>query len=76
ETFLDWLDGRGVQVVCCGHQGQSPPITGKMPHDLLWQKCLSANNFYKEVEVDHRAKDPALKALQAVRSLRAVVPVV
>ncbi|MEW8686496.1 MAG: hypothetical protein AB2556_11850 [Candidatus Thiodiazotropha sp.] len=23
ETFLDWLDCRGVQVVCCGDQGGS-----------------------------------------------------
>ncbi|MEW8688950.1 MAG: AAA family ATPase [Candidatus Thiodiazotropha sp.] len=22
ETFLDWLNGRGVQVVCCGDQGR------------------------------------------------------
>ncbi|MEW8689188.1 MAG: hypothetical protein AB2556_25480 [Candidatus Thiodiazotropha sp.] len=26
ETFLDWLNSRGVQVVCCGDQGQPPPI--------------------------------------------------
>ncbi|MEW8688324.1 MAG: AAA family ATPase [Candidatus Thiodiazotropha sp.] len=35
ETFLDWLERRGVQVVCCGDQGQPPPITGEMPHDWL-----------------------------------------
>ena len=33
ETFLDWLDQRGVQVVCCGDQGQPPPIAGESPHD-------------------------------------------
>ena len=22
ETLLDWLEGRGVQVICCGDQGQ------------------------------------------------------
>ena len=26
ETFLDWLEGRGIQVICCGDQGQPPPI--------------------------------------------------
>ena len=30
EIFLDWLEGRGVQVVCCGDQGQPPPIAGEM----------------------------------------------
>ena len=24
ETFLDWLEGRGVQVICCGDQGEPP----------------------------------------------------
>ena len=28
ETFLDWLNQRGVQVICCGDQGQPPPISG------------------------------------------------
>ncbi|MEW8688338.1 MAG: hypothetical protein AB2556_21205, partial [Candidatus Thiodiazotropha sp.] len=64
QTFLDWLDGRGVQVICCGDQGQPPPIAGEMPHDWLRKRCLSTNNYYEEVEVDHRAKDPALKALK------------
>ena len=31
ETFLDWLEGRGVQVICCGDQEQPPPIAGEMP---------------------------------------------
>ncbi|MEW8688819.1 MAG: AAA family ATPase [Candidatus Thiodiazotropha sp.] len=35
ETFLEWLDSGGVQVVCCGDQGQSPPIVGGMSHDWL-----------------------------------------
>ncbi|MEW8688319.1 MAG: hypothetical protein AB2556_21110, partial [Candidatus Thiodiazotropha sp.] len=39
ETFLDCLDGRGVQVVCCGDQGQPPPITGEMPHDWLQRRA-------------------------------------
>ncbi|MEW8689143.1 MAG: AAA family ATPase, partial [Candidatus Thiodiazotropha sp.] len=60
ETFLDWLEGRGVQVVCCGDRGHLPPVTGEMPHDWLREHA----NYYEEVEVDHRAKDPALKALK------------
>ncbi|MEW8689199.1 MAG: AAA family ATPase, partial [Candidatus Thiodiazotropha sp.] len=39
ETFLGWLDGRGVQVVCCGDQGQPPPIAGEMPHDWLRRRA-------------------------------------
>ena len=35
ETFLDWLEGRGVQVICCGDQGQPHPIAGEIPHDWL-----------------------------------------
>ena len=58
ETFLDWLEHRGVQVVCCGDQGQPPQIVGEMPHDWLKQRA----NYHEEVEVDHRAKDPDLKA--------------
>jgi hypothetical protein len=64
ETFLDWLQHRGVQVICCGDQGQPPPITGEMPHDWLKERA----DFYEEVQVDHRAKDLALKALK--RSIR------
>ena len=60
ETFLDWLEGRGVQVICCGDQGQPPPIAGEMPHDWLREHA----NYYEEVEVDHRAKDPLLKAFK------------
>ena len=60
ETFLDWLEGRGVQVICCGDQGQPPPIAGEIPHDWLREHV----NYYKEVEVDHRAKDPLIKALK------------
>ncbi|MEW8685630.1 MAG: hypothetical protein AB2556_07460, partial [Candidatus Thiodiazotropha sp.] len=55
ETFLDWLDGRGVQVVCCGDQGQPPPIVGEMPHDWLQRRA----DYYEGVLVDHRAKEPA-----------------
>ena len=60
ETFLDLLEGRGVQVICCGDQGQPPLIAGEMPHD--WLRWHAA--YYEEVEVDHRAKDPLLKALK------------
>ena len=60
ETFLDRLEGRGVQVICCGDQGQPPPIAGEMSHDWLRENVA----YYEEVEVDHRAKDPLLKALK------------
>ena len=52
QTFLDWLEGWGVQGICCGDQGQPPLIAGEMPHDWL---CGHAA-YYEEVEVDHRAK--------------------
>ena len=60
ETFLDWLEGQGVQVICWGDQGQPPPIAGEMPHDWLREHA----NYYEEVEVDHRAKDPLFKVLK------------
>ena len=66
QTFLDWLDQRGVQVICCGDQGQPPPIVGEMPHDWL----RHAAKYYEEIEVDHRAKDPALKALKMAMRLQ------
>lgn len=66
EMFLDWLDHRGVQVVCCGDQGQPLPIAGEMPHEWLKQKA-----YYEEIEVDHRAKDFALKALKKSIRLQA-----
>ena len=59
ETFLDWLEGRGVQVICCGDQGQPRPIAGEMPHDWLRAVAKQPANYYEEVEVDHRAKDPS-----------------
>ncbi|MEW8688884.1 MAG: hypothetical protein AB2556_23950 [Candidatus Thiodiazotropha sp.] len=60
ETFLEWLESRGVQVICFGDhdQGQLPPITGEMPHDWLREQA----HYYEEV--DHKVKDPALKALK------------
>ena len=64
ETFLDWLEGRGVQIICCGDQGQLPPIAGEIPHDWLRAFAQQPANYYGEVEVDHRAKDPLLKALK------------
>ena len=60
ETFLDWLEVRGVQVICCCDHGQPPLIAGEMPHD--WLRGHAA--YYEQVEVDHRAKDPLLKALK------------
>lgn len=66
ETFLDWLEHRSIQVFCCGDQGQQPPIAGEMPHDWLQQKAY----YNEEVEVDHRAKDPTLKALKRATCLQ------
>ncbi|MEW8689012.1 MAG: hypothetical protein AB2556_24600 [Candidatus Thiodiazotropha sp.] len=60
ETFPDWLDSKGVQVVCCGDQGQPPPIAGEMPHDWMQRRA----DYYEEVLADHRAKEPAMKALK------------
>jgi len=60
ETFLGWLEHRGVQVICCGDQGQPPPIAGKMPHDWLKQRA----DYYEKVKSDHRAKDEILKVLK------------
>ncbi|MEW8689129.1 MAG: hypothetical protein AB2556_25185, partial [Candidatus Thiodiazotropha sp.] len=57
ETFLDC---RGVQVVSCGDQGQPPPIAGEMPHDWLQRRA----DYYEEVLAEHKAKEPALKALK------------
>ena len=59
-TFLDWLEHRGVQIVCCGDKSQPPPTAGEMQHDWLKQRA----DYYEEVEIDHRAKDPDLKALK------------
>ena len=53
QTFLDWLEGRGVHGICCGNQGQPPLIAGEMPHDWL---CRHAD-YYEEVEVDHSQKE-------------------
>ena len=55
ETFLDWLEGRGVQVICCGDQGQPPPIAGEMPH--YWLREHAA--YYEEVVVDHSQRSPS-----------------
>ena len=66
EIFLDWLEGQGVQVVCCGDQGQPPPIPGEMQHDWLHRRTA----FYEKVEVDYRAKDPLLRALKKRIPLR------
>jgi len=66
ETFLNWLEHRGVQIICCGDQGQPPPIAGEMPHDWLKQRA----DYYEEVEFDHRAKDPALKVLKKLIRLQ------
>ena len=64
ETFLDWLEGRGVQVICYGDQGQPPPIAGEMSLDWLSALAQQPANYFEEVEVDHRAKDRLLKALK------------
>ena len=43
---------------------ESPPIAGEMPRDWLRAVAQHPANYYEEVEVDHRAKDPLLKALK------------
>ena len=58
--FLDWLDIRGAQVICCGDQGQPPPIAGEMLHDWFQEKP----DYYEEVGVDYRAEDPTLKGVE------------
>ena len=60
ETFLNWLDFRGVQVICCGDQGQPPPIDGEAPHEWLREHV----DYYEEITDDHRAKCPELRALK------------
>lgn len=60
ERFLNWLDLKGRQVICCGDPGQPQPIGGEMPHDWLRKQV----DYYEEVEVDHRAKDDTLKVLK------------
>ncbi|MEW8688764.1 MAG: AAA family ATPase [Candidatus Thiodiazotropha sp.] len=55
ETFLDWLEGRGVQIICCGYQEQPPQSP---------EKCRTTGSASMPMEVDHRAKDPLLKALK------------
>ena len=60
ETFLDWLNQRGVQVICCGDQGQPPPIAGESPHDWLKERC----DYYEEITVHHRSRCDKLKALK------------
>ena len=46
------------QVICCGDQGQPPSIAGEMPHDWLRAIAQQFANYYEEIEVDHRDKDP------------------
>ena len=60
ETFLDWLDQRGVQVICSGDQGQPPPIAGESPHDWLCERV----DYYEEMTVDYRSKCDELRALK------------
>ena len=66
ETFLDWLDSRGVQVICCGDQGQPEPIAGEAPHEWLCEHV----DYYEEITDDHRAKCPELRALKMVIRLQ------
>ena len=60
ETFLDWLYSMGVVVICCGDQGQPPSIAGESPHEWLRERV----DYYEEIEEDHRAKCPELRALK------------
>ena len=60
KTFLDWLQKRNVQIVCCGDHGQPPPIAGPSPHNWLKEHA----DYYEEVQTDYRAKCPQLKELK------------
>ena len=51
KTSPTWLEQRGVQVICCGDQGQPPPIAGESPHAWLREHA----DYYEEVEEDYRA---------------------
>ena len=53
EPLLNWLDYTGVQVICCGDQGQSEPITGEAPHGWLREHV----DYYEETTDDHRAEN-------------------
>ena len=66
QIFLEWLDQKKVQVVCCGDQGQPPPTAGESSHDWL---CGHAT-YYKEVLQDYRAKDEALESLKKAIRLK------
>ena len=60
ETFYDWPESRGVQVICCAGQSQPPPIAGILLHGWLQEKT----DYYEEVETDHRAKDDQFNDLR------------
>ena len=60
KTFLGWLHGLGVEVICCSYQCQSLPIAGIIVHSWLQEK----EDYYDEVEVDYWAKGDKLKALK------------
>ena len=66
DTFLGWLDQRGVQLICCCDQGQPPSIAGEMPRDWLSQHV----DYFEEIGVDHRAKAEALRDLKKVIRLQ------
>ena len=63
-NFSRLARGSGRPGVCGGDHGQPPPIAGKMHHEWLRMVAQQPANYYEEVEVDHRAKDPFLKALK------------
>lgn len=68
-VFLEWLVAKGVQVVCCGDQGQPPPITGEPPHKWLRHHA----DYYEEISTDYRSKDVELRALKQRMRLKSDV---
>lgn len=66
QTFLEWLDLRGVQVICCGDHGQPLPIARHAPHDWLRQHV----DHYEVIELDHRGKEQTLKNLKRAMCLK------
>ena len=66
KTFLDWLQKRNVQIICCGDHGQPPPISGPSPHNWLKEHA----DYYEEVQTDYRAKCPRLREFKKKIRLR------
>ena len=65
QTFLVWLDQRGIQVICCGDQGHPPPISSEVLHEWLGEHL----DYYEEMSVDKEIRRKLL-LFEANRSNR------